>query len=143
MANKPEDQGAPGGGTPLFWAPNTATNDAEFDIGTIWPALHLSNQRSCLPMSANTTELTAEVPTQKFVRASLKGQQKPQAGPVHINQALQPVKVLPPTIAVGPSKSVGSEQSKAESHENESHISATTTQRNERYTTANQFNRGH
>jgi hypothetical protein len=122
MANKPGDQGAPGGGTPSVWAPNTAENDAEFDIGTIWPALHLSNRRSCAPMSANTTELTTEVPTQQFVRASFKGQRKPQTGPVHSNQALQPVKVLPPTTAVGPSKSVGSEQSKAESHENESTV---------------------
>ena len=122
MANKPGDQGAPGGGTPSVWAPNTAENDAKFDIGTIWPALHLSNRRSCPPMSANTTKLTAEVPTQQFVRASFKGQRKPQAGPVHNNQTLQPVKVLPPATAIGPSKSVSKEQSKAKIHENESNI---------------------
>jgi hypothetical protein len=73
----------------------------------------------------NTTQLEAEVPTQQFVRVSFKGQRKPQNSPVHNNKALQPVKVLPPITAVGPSKRVSSEQSKVVSHENDSHINHT------------------
>jgi hypothetical protein len=57
MANKPDDQGAPEGETTLVSAPNTAENDAEFDIGTIWPALHLSTRRVCPTLSADTTNL--------------------------------------------------------------------------------------
>ena len=66
MANKPGDQGAPGGGASTFAAPNTAENDAEFDMCTIWPALHLSTRRVCAPLSADTTK-------SQFVRASFKG----------------------------------------------------------------------
>ena len=65
----------------------------------------------------NTTNLEAEVLTQQLLRASFKGQRKPQTGPVPNDQALQPMKVLPPTTAVGPSKRVSSEQSKAQNHE--------------------------
>jgi hypothetical protein len=91
----------------------------------------------------NTTQLEAEVPTQQFVRASFKGQRKPQTGPVHSNQALQPVKVLPPITAVGPSKRVSSEQSKARSHENETHMVDTATQCNEGHTIETQWKEGH
>ena len=82
----------------------------------------------------NTAKLTAEVPTQQFVRASFKGQRTPQAGPVRNSQALQLVKVLPPATAVGPSKRVSSEQSKAKSHENGTHMIDTATQCNEGHT---------
>ena len=50
IANKPwgdhgaGDQGAPEASVPLVWEPKTAENDAEFDIGEIWPVLHLSNR---------------------------------------------------------------------------------------------------
>ena len=115
MANKPGDQGAPGGGASTFAAPNTAENDAEFDMCTIWPALHLSPRRVCPPLGADTTSLS-------LWEQALKADEEPQTGPVHSNQALQPMKVLPPTTAVGPSKGVSSEQSKAESHEDDSHV---------------------
>ena len=92
--------------------------------------------------STITTKLTARVPTHQFVRASFKGQRKSQTGPVHSNQALQPVKVLPLTTAVGPSKGVSSKQSKAVSHETDSHITKVT-QWNEGYTTVTQWKEGH
>ena len=50
IANKPwgdhgaGDQGAPEASVPLVGEPKTAENDAEFDIGEIWPVLHLSNR---------------------------------------------------------------------------------------------------
>ena len=90
----------------------------------------------------NTARIEAGVPTQQFVRASFKGQRKSQTGPVHSNQALQPVKVLPLATAVGPSRRVSSEQSKAVSHENDSHIPKVT-QWNEGYTTVTQWKEGH
>ena len=37
-------QGAPEASVPLVGEPKTAENDAEFDIGEIWPVLHLSNR---------------------------------------------------------------------------------------------------